>query len=107
MSERTEIQQPIIRRLVERGWLVLRVNGGRRGNVSFYHWWFKWGHSNTSGVSDILALIPTGRLVAIETKLPSEKRTVEQICFQNEVARRGGLVAVVDSADWQPPDNWN
>ena len=106
MSERTEIQQPIIRRLVERGYLVLRVNGGRRGNVSFYHWWFRWGHSNTAGVSDILALSPTGKLVTIETKIPGEKRTIEQICFHIEVARRGGLVTVADSADWQPPGEW-
>jgi len=106
MSERTDIQTPIIRRLADAGYLVLRINGGRRGNISFYHWWDQWGQAQCSGISDIIGLSPNGRMIAIEVKLPGKKRTAEQIRFQDCIARRGGLVAVVDIPDWQPPPDW-
>jgi VRR-NUC domain len=47
------------------------------------------------GVSDILGILPGGRLLAVECKRPGGKPTAEQQAFLDEVNRRGGLAVCV------------
>lgn len=50
------------------------------------------------GMADVIACLPPhGRYAAFEIKRPGEKPTLEQRAFLREVARAGGLGAVVYS----------
>ncbi len=54
-----------------------------------------WAAPGMRGVSDILALLPGGRLFAIETKSATGKLTAEQQAFQDAVNHAGGYAVVV------------
>jgi hypothetical protein len=43
------------------------------------------------GVSDILGVLPDGRLLAVECKRPGERPTAEQQAFLDAVNARGGV----------------
>lgn len=57
------------------------------------------------GISDILGILPDGRFLAIEVKIPNKggqpksKPTDHQLWFLNEVNRNGGLGFVACSFD--------
>jgi hypothetical protein len=52
----------------------------------------------TKGTSDILGLIPpTGRMLAVEVKLPGREATVYQTAFLEQVRKHGGLAFVAHS----------
>jgi hypothetical protein len=53
----------------------------------------------TTGVSDILGVLPNGRFLAIECKRPGGKATPEQLEFIDSVNSNGGLAFVADSLD--------
>ena len=53
----------------------------------------------TTGVSDILGVLPNGRFLAIECKRPGGKTTPEQLEFIDSVNSNGGLAFVADSLD--------
>lgn len=106
MTERSEIQDPVRDTLIKLGFLVIRVNSGRRGGVWFVIWYILGSVAQMAGVSDLIGITPCGRFFAVEIKQPGKKRRPEQVKFQNEIKKRLGLVAVVDTADWEPPESW-
>lgn len=53
----------------------------------------------TTGVSDILGVLPDGRFLAIECKRPGGKATSEQLEFINSVNNSGGLAFVADNLE--------
>lgn len=51
------------------------------------------------GSSDLIGILaPSGRLLALEVKRPSERPTAEQTRFLDLVRRMGGVAAIVTSA---------
>lgn len=63
--------------------------GGRKRMVRF----------GMRGISDVLAVAPNGRFVAVECKLRGNKPTPEQELFLAEVRERGGVGVVAYDAD--------
>jgi hypothetical protein len=60
--------------------------GGRQRFVRF----------NVKGCADVLGLLPpSGRLLAVECKMPGRKTTADQRAFLDNVAAAGGLALVV------------
>jgi len=52
------------------------------------------------GVSDILGILPiSGRLLAVECKMPGKKMTPDQCQFIDDVRRFGGLALCVHGVD--------
>lgn len=97
--------------LLYHGFLVLRVNSGGHheenettGKRRFF-WSVIWQalgmDAQHAGVSDLLALDPTGRLWAIEAKKPGKLGEVTryQVAFLEAVRERGGVGIVADSVD--------
>jgi len=106
LSEKQDIQDPVRDTLKWHGFLVIRVNSGRRGGVWFCLWYVIGLTAQTTGISDLVGIAPNGRFFAVEIKIPGKKRSDAQICFQDEIGKRGGLIAVVDDARWSPPEDW-
>jgi hypothetical protein len=50
------------------------------------------------GRGDIIGVSRTGRFVNVECKRPGEEGRPDQVAFVEEVNRRGGIAAVVDSS---------
>lgn len=100
MPIESDIQKAIIALLTARGYLVIRINGGRsKTGVAFNRWYIQDEPSHTTGVSDIIALSPSGLLVCIECKAPGEKPTEAQKSFLYHAERRGAVCIVADSVD--------
>jgi hypothetical protein len=60
--------------------------GGRQRFVQF----------NVKGCADVLGLLPpSGRLLAVECKMPGRKTTADQQAFLDNIAAAGGLALVV------------
>jgi hypothetical protein len=55
--------------------------------------------SGRKGVSDILAVLPGGKFLAIECKMPGKKPSPEQREFFDEVTAQGGVGIWVTSLD--------
>ncbi|KKM77534.1 hypothetical protein LCGC14_1369090 [marine sediment metagenome] len=51
------------------------------------------------GMSDILGVLPDGRFLAIECKLPGREATIEQERFHARIDASGGLGIVVHTLD--------
>ena len=47
------------------------------------------------GVSDILGILPGGRFVAVEAKMPGNRPTPDQAAFLDAVRAQGGVALVV------------
>lgn len=107
MSE-TNLVTALIEFLQYAGWLVLRINSGARkvedagGNERFF-WFSKWfilgDDPQTAGVSDLIALHPAFRPLAIEAKLPGNKPSPAQKRFLAAWAEHGGAWCVCESLD--------
>jgi hypothetical protein len=92
-------------------WLVLRVNQGavtqedkqtgKRRHVKFATWYALGNDPLSAGISDILALDPSGRLWAVECKAPGKLANVSEAQgkFLAAVAARGGVAIVIDDFD--------
>ena len=93
------IQSVILDYLVDEGYLVLRVNSGQKGHISFVRWQVLGLPFQDRGVSDILALSPEGRLFAIECKAPGGDLRPEQRKFLEEATQRGAIAIVATSLD--------
>jgi hypothetical protein len=52
-------------------------------------------HPGLRGVSDVLGILPGGRLIAIECKAPRGRLTAEQSAFLANVVKAGGVALVV------------
>lgn len=94
-----EIQKRIFEFLVYQGFLVLRVNSGRKRQIAFVRWQALGFEAQTTGVSDLLALSPTGKLYAIETKKPGEKARANQSTFLAEAEKRGATPILATSLE--------
>jgi hypothetical protein len=51
------------------------------------------------GVSDVLGILPDGRLLAIECKSPGKRPSEAQDAFLEAIAARGGVATWVTSVD--------
>lgn len=101
MSEKSEVQDLIFEYLVRRGWLVIRINGGRRGNLPFYFWQCLGTIMRFAGVSDLIGCTDTGRFFAVECKAPGKLANVgeAQSIFLEMVRERGGIAVVADGLE--------
>ena len=99
VSEKTDIQDVIFEHLVWRGWLVIRVNSGRKGNIPFNLWQCLGMDRRPKGAADLMGCTDTGQFFAIECKKPGKKPTPEQEEFLQAVERRGGLAIVADGIE--------
>ena len=52
-----------------------------------------------AGVSDILGILPDGRLLAIEVKVPKGKLSPAQQQFLDDINQRGGLAFMATTID--------
>lgn len=95
MSEH-DTQSKIFDYLVSKGYLMIRVNSGRRGVISFVYWMVSGGKKLSAGVSDLIGLSPDGHLVAIECKDVGKKPTPEQLAFLAEVRKRNGFIVIAE-----------
>lgn len=85
-----EVQKQVIDYLLERNFLVLRINSGRSGNVRFCYWQAGDSPANSEGISDLLVLSPGGQFWAIECKKRGGKASRAQLDFIRAVIARGG-----------------
>lgn len=51
------------------------------------------------GSSDLLGILPDGRFLAIEVKMPNKKPTKEQVKFLNWIKEKGGVAFVASSPE--------
>jgi len=91
--------------------LILRINSGavqpdKSRFVQFYYWQAVGMDKSRAGVSDILAILPGGLLLAIECKSPDRRRngqpaqpSPDQARFLEAVRERGGVALVVDDVE--------
>jgi hypothetical protein len=98
MTNESTVQTQIFDELVKCGWLVIRVNGGRRGRIWFYFWQCIGHILRSRGVSDLIGCTPDGRFFAIECKAPGKADDTSQAQedFLQAVRERGGLALVAD-----------
>lgn len=94
-----EIQRQIVQVLYMAGFLVLRVNSGSNGAHIPFVRWFEGGGWINSGVSDILAESPAGKLWAVEVKRPGEAPSKDQCRFLQAVIQRGGVGLVASTVE--------
>jgi hypothetical protein len=66
--------------------MVATSAGGKRRFVRF---------NGAKGCSDILGILPGGRFMAVECKLPGNRPTADQQAFLDAVRTAGGLAVVV------------
>lgn len=96
-SPEAAVQAAIVDYLVSEGYLVIRVNSGQTGHVSFVRWQVLGLSWQDRGVSDLLALSPDGKLFAIECKSPGGALRPEQRRFLDEASRRGAITIIATS----------
>lgn len=96
MSEKSEVQDKIFEKLVWNRWLVIRINSGMRGHISFYFWQIIGSVMERAGVADLIGCTPEGRFFAFETKRPGKEPTEKQQRFLDAVAERGGIAEKID-----------
>lgn len=131
----TILQTKIIEALTKQGWLVLRVNQGRRGGVVMSRYWLpnlnaewsvelaqrRWPDGNVltglvnlqneqkSGYPDLTAF-KDGRCVFLEIKTDSGTPSGSQLMFA-EIAKKAGFahafVNTVHDVDWHVCQNVN
>lgn len=94
-----EIQHQIFEWLVQQGYLVMRINSGRKHSIPFARWQIYGLAVQSSGISDLLAIGAGLPLYVIEVKQPGETPTEQQQLFLAGAARRGAVCFVVDSLD--------
>jgi Holliday junction resolvase len=108
-------QDKIIERLREEGFLVMRINSGRRGKIAFNRWYMPipddmsvidqeyyemlCKKSHTGGVSDLIALREGIPPLFIETKSKKGKPSKNQKMFLLAVELCGGIRVVPHSIE--------
>jgi hypothetical protein len=90
----TDLVRACLQLLRLRGVLAWRVNSGAvageyRGRRRFVKF------NTAKGCSDILGILPGGRFLAVECKMPGRKTTPDQAAFLDAVRMAGGLALVV------------
>lgn len=92
----SEIQRSILTLLALRGVYARRINVGmipvyRTGDSRGFR------KSEMTGISDIIGVLPGGRILCIECKRPGGKPTPAQREFLDRVNEKGGLAMVATS----------
>lgn len=76
-----------------RGCFVWRQNsGGVRATYKGKSRFFRFNHA--TGCSDIIGMMPDGRFLAVECKLPGKLLTTHQAAFLDAVRATGGVALV-------------
>lgn len=97
-SNEADIVRDCLEMLRSRGIYAWRQNGGGKtekdagGRKHFVRF------AAVPGISDIIGLLPGGRLLAIECKRPGETPTEHQHAFLSAIRRRGGLALLITDA---------
>lgn len=94
-----EIQREIFDWLVSRGYLVMRINSGRKGAIPFARWQVLGIPVQTAGITDLIAWDWSCIPIVIEAKRPGEVPTDDQKLFMLEAARRGAICIIADSLE--------
>jgi hypothetical protein len=89
MSEAEE-QAALVELLLRCHALVMRINSGRRGRIAFNRWASEPGITHTSGITDLIAVMPEGEVWFIECKTSHGVVADAQDQFRSEIERRGG-----------------
>lgn len=66
-------------------------------HARIYHWKNWGGPMSHKGVSDILGIMPDGKMLAIEIKAPKGQVSDAQALFLTEIKLRGGIAIVARS----------
>lgn len=93
-----EIQQECILYLIRTGWLVLRLNSGGNGKLSWVRWWSGSTSGSAAGASDLLAL-KDGKFLAIEVKSSSGELSEAQKSFLGSATAHGATICVVNDLE--------
>jgi len=115
MTSEKQVQDAIFDYLLYRGYLVIRINSGAMTKeedsgakrfIRFVSWQVLGEEKRDDGVSDLLALSPDGRLLAVEVKRPGRRdgknkdgASDSQNLFLTAVRERGGVGIVADSLE--------
>jgi hypothetical protein len=91
------LYKPMLAWLKLRGVFAWRNNTGafkgeHNGKTRFIRFGF-------SGISDILGILPGGRALAIEVKMPGNPPTGPQIAFLDAVKAQGGVAFIATGID--------
>ena len=89
MNAETDIQRKVMAALKALRVPAWRVNATSRS----------YRMAVNPGMSDIIAILPGGRFLGLEVKVPGARVSDAQIDFGGEVEKAGGVYLVVTSAD--------
>jgi hypothetical protein len=95
----TYIQREILEALIFSGYFVWRNNSGAFWSHGRQAYIKVQGIGRINGVSDILGVLPDGKILAVEVKSKTGKLTQEQEDFLRKVSNRGGLAVMVRSLE--------
>lgn len=98
--QRTEqsLIKPTIDWLTAMGCCVWRQNaGGMKATYKGRNRFIKFSHRE--GISDVIGFTGTGKFIAVELKVGTNKPTEHQQNFLAEVRKRGGIAIVAYSLD--------
>lgn len=92
------VQRRLCDLLMRRHALVIRVNSGRAGSVS-YNRWGVYGIWRSGGVPDLIAVMPEGEVWFIEVKRRGGRLSRLQEAFREALRIRGGRWMSADEAE--------
>ena len=93
----TELVRACLELLKLRGVLCWRQNTGALPQI--YRGKKRYIRFGVKGMSDIVGILPGGRIICVECKLPGGKLSEDQERFLRLVAQQGGLALVVRDLD--------
>lgn len=94
IQSESDTQKQVIELLIKSGWLVIRVNSGRRsGKIRFY---IIVNSGKSDGLTDLIAF-KNGKHIFIEMKKHGKKQTDCQIEFSELAKQHGEVVYCFDS----------
>ena len=89
-----EVQNQIL------GWLCLnQIFNWRQNTMGVYLGEGKFRKAPTTGVADILGILPDGKFLAIECKRPGGKPTPDQLEFIENINANNGIAFVADNLE--------
>ena len=95
MTEK-EIEMEILDWLNRNGIFAFKIDNGGVYDVERKAFRSK-NRFSPKGVSDILAILPGGRLLALEVKTETGRASVPQMAFIEKIKKSGGVAAIVRS----------
>jgi hypothetical protein len=97
-SSEIDIQNEILDWLNQNGIFAFRVNNGAVYDSTTVAYRNR-GKFSLKGVSDILGVMPDGRLLAIEVKTKTGRVSAEQNAFVKKITSRNGIGIIARSLD--------